>query len=297
MSTSDPSKPAEGRRPTADERKQATWLADLHPATARNLESFMRTERHVALERDLSLDDVFAAPGCHTGRFWAEWAACEKVPLDPTKKSADKYPRIDINFKTGVRAAPGEQLTPPSLTSQAGRLKALLESTQEGTPGAWAAFKQSGGSANWKLSCHYIAFTSKVAVESALGRVIEPISKLAEAGWDLSHLCDNSRCVRHSHMVVEPHERNMSRQRCEGVTLVTINKVIVHEEPCKHAYSDESGFDILTSCTRYKLLDLSDYPILSHADCTKLHAEEMAKRPPPPAGDYPPSKFARLSSG
>ncbi len=48
------------------------------------------------------------------------------------------------------------------------------------------------------------------------------------AGLDVSHLCHNGACCEASHLVLEEHDMNMSRQRCLGTVAGTMR--CVHED-------------------------------------------------------------------
>ena len=45
-------------------------------------------------------------------------------------------------------------------------------------------------------------------------------------GEDVSHLCGNGACCNAGHLIAEPHDVNMSRQRCLGTIIGTV--------PCAH---------------------------------------------------------------
>lgn len=69
------------------------------------------------------------------------------------------------------------------------------------------------------------------------------------SGSSVSHLCDQTGCVRKDHLEVAiVHQTNMNRQRCVGMTLVVIADFIVAEIACKHAAG--TYFEKLTTCCR-----------------------------------------------
>lgn len=76
--------------------------------------------------------------------------------------------------------------------------------------------------------------------------LVHQLSLLAERGerpgegQDVSHLCHNANCAAPNHLVIESHDTNMSRQRCQG-TLVGLAK-------CPHDCGQMHPFE-LSVCT------------------------------------------------
>jgi hypothetical protein len=60
------------------------------------------------------------------------------------------------------------------------------------------------------------------------------------AVFEWSHRCNNCLCVNPSHLIDEPHNVNMSRNKCPGIVFCEYTKRIwilcEHEHKCKHIH-------------------------------------------------------------
>ncbi|CAF1433495.1 unnamed protein product [Adineta steineri] len=73
-----------------------------------------------------------------------------------------------------------------------------------------------------------------------------------------SHLCDTNGCVLSEHLVIENFDINLSRSRCEGVTLLvrprneTSPGQIFQAAACRHGINDDDD-DLKNSCRKLKI--------------------------------------------
>ncbi|CAF0763670.1 unnamed protein product [Adineta steineri] len=86
-------------------------------------------------------------------------------------------------------------------------------------------------------------------------RATDPSFTNAKTG---PHLCDTKGCVLAEHLVIENFDVNLSRIRCEGVTLLirhgneTLAGRIIQATPCRHGINgDDDGFKNI--CRKLKI--------------------------------------------
>lgn len=79
------------------------------------------------------------------------------------------------------------------------------------------------------------------------------------SGASVSHYCDTGGCSRRNHLTLSAqHQDNMIRQRCQGVTLFTLQGVILMEVKCPHDLTtDFSG-----SCRKFVMIPIDNLAAL-----------------------------------
>src|SRR4051812_37674603 len=50
----------------------------------------------------------------------------------------------------------------------------------------------------------------------------------------VSHLCDTYKCLRSVHIIDEPMDVNLSRQKCAGIVIGICDDFITNMVPCRH---------------------------------------------------------------
>jgi hypothetical protein len=78
----------------------------------------------------------------------------------------------------------------------------------------------------------------------------------------VSHLCDTKGCIRKEHLAVESCSINLSRQGCQGVTLMLRSqgqltpKKILEVYPCYHGINrpDANGNYLTFSCRKIEVM-------------------------------------------
>jgi len=153
----------------------------------------------------------------HRGQWWMDWAECclffpKDAPIPLTPPTADQMLQLG-RCPIGVRSS---------------------------------IFNE------WKGSSHVVKlYPYHVAFRQAHGGTLLPND--VGRGSSVSHFCDTSGCTRRDHLALTPrHRENMERQRCQGVTLITFNGIIIQESPCAHA---DAG-DFSQSCRKLNVMSL-----------------------------------------
>lgn len=115
----------------------------------------------------------------------------------------------------------------------------VSKSTSGGKYNTKIYLKVGGSDKNTKYQAH------KLSILTTMGFSYE--SLVSQKGLDVSHRCHNRLCWRSSHMVIELHPYNMSRNRCPGwvITSTQVIKLCNHTPCCLHVTLGEVKiFDI-----------------------------------------------------
>jgi len=161
----------------------------------------------------------------HTGQWWMDWAECfifypgqAPNPIQPTAAVTESV----VQFRhcpAGIRSSLFDQ---------------------------WR-----GTSTVVKLVSYHISFKQAnigVLLPNNLG-----------SGSSISHYCDTGGCNRRNHLALTlQHQANMQRQRCQGVTLVTLQGVILMEIKCSHDLTN----DFSGSCRKFQVVPIDNLAVL-----------------------------------
>ena len=171
-----------------------------------------------------------------SGAFYVdEWLACQISPFCPVKDGKGKigHPRIQINVIQ-------KRVDPQSW------LEKMRGALNEAAVTAFIALK-SAGKKQVHLAPHQVAYNSRRTIST-----YKPIPDNCGRGASISHLCDQTGCVKPFHLVVaEEHQANTRLVNCTGMNLVVdANGCIVAELACKHATSRVVDIKALDTCCR-----------------------------------------------
>lgn len=216
-----------------------------------------RTIFHWDVERYPDLVDYTSVDGSlHSGNYWSKWAACIVVV-----SKVDEHFRYQINLKQNCGAQFDWGIKTPSKRSKEGtpiakRLKRLLgnDSTERARE-QWSLFKEAcspSGVATKrpavKIWLHWVALCCRHDLVDQ-----NPIPANCGSGGSVGHDCDQGGCVTSDHLRPElQHVDNLSRQRCLGVQLLVLGRIIVAERPCAHIRDG----DIATCCRKLQIIEL-----------------------------------------
>ena len=92
-----------------------------------------------------------------------------------------------------------------------------------------------------KYYLHHIAMLLKKGGRKKLMSVLKEKNptnpRLAKQEYEISHLCNNSHCINHEHLEVEPKKDNQDRNSCNGhriVEFIPLNEKVFTLDPCIH---------------------------------------------------------------
>ena len=212
----------------------AGFLNSLSAAEASSLDCVMRSalKSRIAAASTLSvsvrsqLQSLRGLEGglTHDGSWWVDLCKCEIVEL-----KSDDHPRWQVDLNGAGRSS-NVALVRGVLTAQSFSL--------------FEAASTEGVKKVVKLPCHHVAYNADLS-----RRDTAPLPLDAGAGGSISHSCDRRGCVRVSHLeVTSEHADNLSRQRCQGPSLLVFRGVIVQERPCAHGRGGSHEAQLRNSC-------------------------------------------------
>jgi hypothetical protein len=72
----------------------------------------------------------------------------------------------------------------------------------------------------------------------------------------VSHLCDTLKCLRLEHIIDEPVDVNLSRQKCAGMVIGIRDNSITDMAPCRHGVEacDLNGDSYEFSCRKLRAI-------------------------------------------
>ncbi|SRR5579871_410191 len=221
------------------ESRQAIWLNGLSERSRGKLYDLLISSVQVRDKVNV-LGDVaaliqlnnFLAP-VRTGLWYKDLVTCKVVELG----GMAGHPRWQVRIG-GT----------PSAHSIGGRLREILAINE------WEGLRQlAPSSGQVKLNMHHIAYGCSDYMSQ------EPLPVNPGRGGSVSHLCDTLGCIRVDHLRVTVHHvHNLSRQRCQGILLLTYMGEVILEKPCIHAGEGSLEELLESSCRQVSYWELSD---------------------------------------
>lgn len=162
----------------------------------------------------------------HSGQWWVELIKCTR---------------------TGTEVASDHQRWQVDVTGQGPRcaMAKVRRALSEQSLTRFLSLATTGTKKKVALQAHHVRYNADVT-----RRHLKPLPLDAGKGGSISHLCDQTGCVRLSHLEVSiRHIDNLERQRCRGATIIYVGDTILLEKPCAHAQAGlEPEAALMNSC-------------------------------------------------